>query len=293
MPAPAPVKIENARAFDSDASALQPESTMTAREFLGLRPTHNPHRWVLPVERGICVRHAGFLFGGCGLGAAVTALEATTGRQLVWATAQYLSYARPPEILDLDVTIPISGHRSSQARATGHVGDREIFTVNASLGWRPLDVQGEWEVRPAVPPPEDCPVAPAVDGTAGTIHSRVELRVARGRYGADKDGTPSEDGHSALWVRIPEGLETSAAALAIIADWMPSGISHALGRWAGGNSLDNTIRIVDVVPSQWILCDIHVLGIRHGFGHGVIHLWSDQGPLLATGSQSFIVRLMD
>src|SRR4030095_12993148 len=46
---------------------------MTAREFLGLRPTHNPHRWVLPVERGICVRHAGFLFGGCGLGAAVTA----------------------------------------------------------------------------------------------------------------------------------------------------------------------------------------------------------------------------
>lgn len=154
-------------------------------------------------------------------------------------------------------------------------------------------MQGEWAVRPAVPPPEDCPVAPAVDGTAGTIHSRVELRVARGRYGADKDGTPSEDGHSALWVRIPEGLETSAAALAIIADWMPSGISHALGRWAGGNSLDNTIRIVDVVPSQWILCDIHVLGIRHGFGHGVIHLWSDQGPLLATGSQSFIVRLMD
>jgi acyl-CoA thioesterase-2 len=266
---------------------------MTAREFLGLRPTHNPHRWVLPVERGICVRHAGFLFGGCGLGAAVTALEAVTGRQLVWATAQYLSYARPPEILDLDVTIPISGRHSSQARATGHVGDREIFTVNASLGRRPLDVQGEWAMRPDVPPPEACPVAPPVDGTAGTIHSRVELRVAHGRYGADEGGTPSDDGHSALWVRIPEGLETSAAALAIIADWMPSGISHALGRWAGGNSLDNTIRIVDVVPSQWILCDIRVLAIRHGFGHGLIHLWSERGPLLATGSQSFIVRLMD
>ncbi len=73
---------------------------MTARDFLGLRPTHNPHRWILPVERNICVRYAGFLFGGCGLGAAVTALEAVTGRPLVWATAQYLSYARPPEILD-------------------------------------------------------------------------------------------------------------------------------------------------------------------------------------------------
>jgi len=265
---------------------------MTAQEFLGLRPTHNPQRWVLPVERGICVRYAGFLFGGCGLGAAVTALEAVTGRQLVWATAQYLSYARPPDVLDLDVTVPVSGKHSSQARATGHVGDREIFTVNAALGRRSFDVEGEWARRPDVPPPGACPLAPAMDGGDGTIHSRVELRVARGRYGAAKDGTPSSDGRSALWVRIPEGLETSAAALAIIADWMPSGISHALGRWAGGNSLDNTIRIVDVVPSEWILCDIRTLAIRHGFGHGVIHLWSEDGRLLATGSQSFIVRLM-
>ncbi len=266
---------------------------MTPREFLGLRATHNPHRWVLPVERGICVRHAGFLFGGCGLGAAVVALEAVTGRQLVWATAQYLSYARPPDILDLDVTVPVSGNHSSQARATGHVGDREIFTVNAALGRRALDVEGEWAARPSVPPPDACPPLPTIPGGDGTIHSRVELRVARGRYGMEGGGAPSDDGHSALWIRIPEGLETSAATLAVIADWMPSGLSHALGRWAGGNSLDNTIRIVDVVPSEWILCDIHVLAIRHGFGHGLIHLWSDGGRLLATGSQSFIVRLKE
>jgi acyl-CoA thioesterase-2 len=265
---------------------------MNAQEFLGLRATHNPHRSVLPVEPGICVRWAGFLFGGCGLGAAVTALEAVTGRQLVWATAQYLSYARPPDILDLDVTVPVSGKHNTQARATGHVGDREIFTVNASLGRRTLDVHGTWARMPDVPPPDQCRPAPMMDGGDRTIHSRVELRVALGRYGADKDGRPSSDGRSALWVRIPEGLETSAAALAIIADWMPSGISHALGRWAGGNSLDNTIRIVDVFPSEWILCDIRVLAIEHGFGHGLIHLWGDNGRLLATGSQSFIVRLM-
>ena len=266
---------------------------MTAQEFLGLQATHNPHRWILPVQPGICVRFAGFMFGGCGLGAAVTALEAVTGRQLVWATAQYLSYARPPDIVDLDVTVPVAGNHSTQARAIGQVGDREIFTVNASLGRRPLDVQGEWAVRPDVLPPDACPAPPAVPGSENTIHSRVELRVARGRWGADKDGQPSDDGRSALWVRIPKGLETSAATLAIIADWMPSGISHVLGRWAGGNSLDNTIRIVDVVPSEWILCDIRVMAIRHGFGHGLIHLWSDGGQLLATGSQSFIVRLMD
>ena len=52
---------------------------MHAREFLGLMATHNPHRWYLPVERKLTVRE-GFLFGGCGLAAAVTAMEITTGR---------------------------------------------------------------------------------------------------------------------------------------------------------------------------------------------------------------------
>jgi acyl-CoA thioesterase len=42
-----------------------------------------------------------------------------------------------------------------------------------------------------------------------------------------------------------------------------------------------------------VLCDIRVQGIRNGFGHGQIHLWSEDGRFMATGSQSFIVRLMD
>ena len=51
---------------------------MDAREFLGLQPTHNPHRWYLPVTPGISTGD-GFLFGGCGLGAAIAALEGTPG----------------------------------------------------------------------------------------------------------------------------------------------------------------------------------------------------------------------
>jgi hypothetical protein len=95
---------------------------MDAKQFLGLEATHNPHRWYLPIVPGICVHH-GFLFGGAGLAAAVTALEETCGRRLVWATAQYLSYARPPQILDIDVTIPVAGKYSTQG-AVGHVGTR-------------------------------------------------------------------------------------------------------------------------------------------------------------------------
>jgi acyl-CoA thioesterase len=42
-----------------------------------------------------------------------------------------------------------------------------------------------------------------------------------------------------------------------------------------------------------VLCDIQVQGIANGFGHGSVHLWSENGKLLATGGQSLIVRLHD
>ena len=47
-------------------------------------------RWRLPVTPELSTP-GNFLFGGCGLGAALVALEAATGRPTVWATAQYLS----------------------------------------------------------------------------------------------------------------------------------------------------------------------------------------------------------
>ena len=71
---------------------------MDAHDWLGLQATHNPMRWVLPVTPGVATG-GGFLFGGCALGAAVAAMEATTGRPVIWATAQYLSYAHVPAIL--------------------------------------------------------------------------------------------------------------------------------------------------------------------------------------------------
>ncbi|MDQ1400531.1 MAG: hypothetical protein QOE07_2368, partial [Acidimicrobiaceae bacterium] len=58
-----------------------------------------------------------------------------------------------------------------------------------------------------------------------------------------------------------------------------------------GNSLDNTIRVVQLVASEWILCDIHFLAVANGFGHGRAHLWSEDGTLLGIASQSVIVRL--
>ena len=58
----------------------------------------------------------------------------------------------------------------------------------------------------------------------------------------------------------------------------------------GGNSLDNTLRIVDLVPTDWVLMDIRIHAVERGFGHGLVHMFAEDGTLLATASQSCIVR---
>ena len=83
---------------------------MDALRFFGLARTDDSDVWQLPVVPALCSGR-GTLFGGCGLGAAIEALERTTGRPLVWATAQYLSYARPPSVVDIAITALIGDLR--------------------------------------------------------------------------------------------------------------------------------------------------------------------------------------
>ncbi len=264
---------------------------MTITDFLGLQATHNPHRWILPVEQHLCTP-ADFLFGGAALAAGIKAMEETTGRQAIWATAQYLSFARRPAIIDIDVVEPVSGNYISQARAIAHVDDKEIIAVSAALGDRPSEHVGCWAECPDVPPPDACPLVKLPEEHPPNIHHNVEKRLVRGKFGFFNFGEPSDDGRLIFWCRFP-GIDMSAATLAIIADFMPSGVGNVLQRRAGGNSLDNTIRIVSLEPSEWVLCDVHIHAIARGFGHGRIHLWSQNKTLLATANQSVIVRIHD
>ena len=260
---------------------------MDAVTWLGLEATDDPLRFRLPVAPRLSTG-GGFLFGGAGLAAATAALEGATGRPLVWASAQYLSYARPPSVLDIEVALAVTGHQISQARATGRVDDSDIFTVNAALGRRPFEAAGSWAIRPDVPGPDDCPGRHLDPHHDDTIMSTIEMRLAEARQMDDLDGTPG-DGRSAVWARVPD-LDISAVTLGVLGDWVPFGIGQALGARAGGNSLDNSLRVVDLVPTDWVLLDIRVHAVAHGFGHGLVHLWAEDGSLLATASQSAIVR---
>jgi hypothetical protein len=88
---------------------------MDAAAFFGLERTADAHVWEMPIVPSL-ISGTGALFGGCGLGAAIEVMEQATGRPCIWATAQFLSYARPPSVLELEVVEAVRGHQISQAR---------------------------------------------------------------------------------------------------------------------------------------------------------------------------------
>ncbi len=256
--------------------------------FYAPKATHNPLRWVLPVTAQLCVGppERQFLFGGVGLAASVSAMEQSTGRPLIWATAQYLSYANPDSILDIDVRTPVAGNNVTQARVVGHVGEREVVTVNAALGQRDEHHSRQFAVMPSVPRPEDCDRIEHAHRDPEGLHGHFEHRGIPRATGED-------EGRSRQWIRCRNGSAMSAGLLAIIADYVPAGIRTALAQPAGANSLDNTLRIIRTHPSEWVLCDTQIFAIAAGFVHGRMHLFAENGDLLATASQSGILRVFE
>ena len=86
------------------------------------------------------------------------------------------------------------------------------------------------------------------------------------------------------------GYSIDAVALAIIADYMPSVLGDALEGQIFCTSLDNTLRLGQPRPTEWVLCDNRMTYTEGGFGYGTGYLWSESGHLLATATQSMIVR---
>jgi acyl-CoA thioesterase len=269
-------------------------ATPGAAPLLDLQATHNPNRWFMPVRGPIVVGATParqFLFGGAGLAASILAMERTCGRPTIWATAQYLSYAGPGTVVDFDVIVPIQGRHNTQARVIAHVADKEILTVNAALGERPDTLSYQWVKAPIVPRPEECPSAP--ESKHSNLRRVLEFRIATGGIGIGEAGpNGATDGRVVFWVRGP-GMAVDVAMLAMFADFLPAGQSYATGKSLLGKSLDNTLRIRRIVPTDWVLCEIQMEGAYGGYGHGRMHLFAEDGTLMAIAQQSFIMREYD
>jgi acyl-CoA thioesterase-2 len=233
-----------------------------------------------------------FLFGGCGLAAGLVALEEASGRPAIWASAQYLSYAPLDAMVTVSTQLLVTGNNVTQARATAAVDGREILTVNAALGSGHLSAATSAMSMPKVRDPEDCPPLERPFSIDGTIFQHVDCRVAipSGERKGDRDPKTTRSG---IWSRIPGHLAPSAATLAIFGDFVAGGVSQLLGQATMGRSLDNTIRIAQLEPAEWVLCEIKMHALVGGFAQGTGYLWSPSGTLLATASQSIAAKLWE
>jgi len=261
--------------------------------FLPLEATADPLRFRLAVDKGLCVGPEGhiFMFGGVGLACAVEAAKRVAGRELIWATAQYLSYARPGSILEVDVRLPVQGHNVTQAVINLHCGDEVIISATAALGERSGHPEYQWFDLPGVPRPDDCVEWVAWSHQAGQLMRRLEVRVAPDSTALrPRDGVPDPSGRMQMWMRNREGAPVDSTLLALFGDFVPTGAGVALGLDGGGNSLDNTLRLRAVVPTEWVLCDIQMSSVGRGFAHGHLRLFAEDGTLMATASQSLVLR---
>jgi acyl-CoA thioesterase len=263
---------------------------MDAMTFLAMT-RRDENTWTFDVTERV-ITPGRFLFGGCGLASALVALEEASGRPTVWATAQYLSYAPLGATVTVTTDLLVKGGHVTQARATTLCEDREVLTVNAALGTGTLSAPSPWVTMADVAPPEDCPPRIMPRRFDNSIFNHVETRIALGRSFVEIDGTPGSP-VSALWARVPGHFEPSAATLAIFGDYVSGGATQPLGQNTMGRSLDNTIRIATLEPTEWVLCEIHMHALSGGFAQGTAFLWSQSGTLLATASQSIAAKLWD
>ncbi|MDJ0787976.1 MAG: thioesterase family protein [Myxococcota bacterium] len=245
--------------------------------FYAPEPTADPRRFRLRVVDAVQVGppERQFLMGGVSLAAALVALEQVTGRPVQWATAQYLSFAPPGSEVELEVEVPVSGRSVTQGRVTSREGSREITSVSAALGERPDPHRKQFVAMPSVPPPEECPPYEERHLDLGNLHAGIERRRV-------VDDATDHEGHGRTWFRRRKPTDVTAGLLAVFADFLPgtTDTTH------GSSSLDNTLRIHSLKPTEWCLLDARIHGVAHGFFHGEGHLFAQDGTLLATASQT-------
>ncbi|MEM7077750.1 MAG: hypothetical protein AAF513_03875 [Pseudomonadota bacterium] len=237
-------------------------------------PTKTDAGYRLRVTRGATVGPEGnkFLMGGVNFAAALEALEVATQAPVLYASAQFLSFARLDDVVDIAPTLLSEGKSVTQASAVNRVGEREILRVSAALGARDTDEARQFLVMPGVPGPAECPIV-TKDRDADDLSAHIEKRLC------------VEDPKTGLgiqWIRYLPAAPLRIGLIALIADHL----AGALPRTRGAASLDNHLRVMHRPRTEWILCETQMSAYLQGFMHGQTRMFAQDGSLIAIASQS-------
>jgi len=258
-------------------------------DLLQLESTSEPARFRLPVRPELCTPFA-FLYGGSGIAASVEASERATGRPLQWITTQFLGSPTPGMIVDVDVNVAVTGRATTQTQVSGSVDDNVMFTSLCAHNVRPDGDAEAFAKMPDVPGPLDSAHFDEFFDTGNTsFFDHFERRIAAGKFAMEADGEP-QSGPLAIWCRIKGAPITGAATQGFVADLGPLAVCARLGIAPGGTSLDNTVRVVDPHPTDWVLIEVEADGYHRSVGHSTARLWSEDGRLMGIAQQSAIIR---
>lgn len=257
-------------------------------DLLGLDPmTDGRTSFVLTAP---LVRFDQQLYGGTGLAVVVAAMEASTGRDAVWATVQFVGSAAEGERIEVVTEELAHGGTTSQVRVTATVGGRVILAgLGSTARARDGGFDATFGTMPEVAPPDAC--GPL---TFGALQPPPSMK-ARGPFAiGDFRVAPGEHDSRYVWARL-DGVPVTRPFLAYVADFVPSAVLRAVGRLGGGTSLDNSIRFgPSAAPdTRWVLMDSDPYFADNGFVHGAARVWSDDGTLVAVASQSAVARIFE
>lgn len=264
------------------------------RAFLGLEITGDrPHASFLLTSA--LARHDGRLYGGTAVAAAIAMAEHASGRPCLWTTVQFVSGdSVVGDRIECEATVLAAGRRTTQLRVSGSTGGRELFSaVGSTAVHKERALDGVFEPTPAVAQPDDCdvfhfPIPKHMVEHAERERARpMELRATR-----RLDPSAGRDGELLFWARVA-GRRATPAMIGYMADMVPMSVVHATGHLGGGTSLDNTVRIGRPADTEWVLLQLDPHIAIGGYGHGSALVWSPDGVLMATASQTAALIVLD
>lgn len=269
------------------------------RRLLGIEPDpEDPAALSFEVVPHLC-RTDGRFYGGAALAAALAASEAATGRVALWSCTQLVGAAALDERIRVDVSVVASGRSVDQVQVTATTGGRLVFSaVGATATPQPGGIEAEGQTMPSVASPEESrpwggparlDPAGARAAAFGTPPAVGHHLVSEHREAHIVDASADRPGHMALWARLTgeyAGTTMTPAVLGFLADMVPIAVCRAGGVEGAGTSLDNSLRLGEAVDTEWVLLELDAEQAVGGYGHGHVRLWSRDGRLLGTGTQS-------
>lgn len=212
----------------------------------------------------------------------------------------------PAGRIEIDVHMLRRGNAATQVRASLRAAhaDGVCLEVSATFakersgpGIDYLDA-----VFPDVPRPEQGRVLNEMQQIDGPLKryrflENLDMRLARGNIWWES-GWSAGPARFARWVRykIPQknahGM-LEPLALPPIVDMMPTAVRQKIGPDGPqyyAPSLDLTVHFLDPTSSEWLLISTYARRARAGYATAEVEVWSEDGKLVAYGTQTMILR---